>query len=435
MTPMKPSDDEGAAELVRRLVSRELPPGAPFPRDDDDLVKSGAIDSMGWVGILSGIEEATDIQDFGASWPQGRAQSVRMLVETLREAFAKDQKPAPKAVGQEAAGHSLPPSLTGWGYALGSRCIEAAEVEAELGLPVGTLGDRAGIRSVARAAKADTEGTLGLSAAVEALEKAKIEPEAVDVLVATSATFLGFPSLSAVLHTRLLLRETCGALDVGGACVGLINALATAQGLLATGRCRTALLVASEVNSRRLARPEVPGEFRGLFGDGACAFVLSNSGDAEGKGCRLGEFISGCAGAFAATLRLALGEKGELEVDFKGEPLANAAISTLHQTIERLGDLSGIPPSEVDWFALHEPNPRLVEIFAQRVNIPLTKIARTAETSGNLGSVTCGVNLCTALTQLNKNPSRAQRGTIYLAAVGPGLLWGGTYLSRPGSDA
>src|SRR2546426_5098587 len=43
--------------------------------------------------------------------------------------------------------------------------------------------------------------------------------------VTTSETHHDYPSLSAQLHSRLLVRENCGALDVGGACLGLLNAL------------------------------------------------------------------------------------------------------------------------------------------------------------------------------------------------------------------
>ena len=76
----------------------------------------------------------------------------------------------------------------------------------------------------------------------------------------------------------------------------------------------------------------------------------------------------------------------------------------------------------------HEPNPRLVEIFAQKAGIPLEKVALTSKTCGNLGSATCGVNLCTALTKALANDKAARRPLIFLAAVGPGLMWGGSYL-------
>ncbi len=425
MTAMSGWDEPRALELVRRLVLRELQPGTPIPNDDEDLVKAGTIDSMGWVGILSGIEEATGIRNFGASWPEGRAQSIRALVDAVREGLGKSEGKSEQAVSPSGASEAYSVSVVGWGFSLGSQRISAAGVEQECDLPAGTILERAGIQSVSRATANETEVSLAVKAVELALAKASVEPDSVDVLVATSTTSLGFPSFAALLHSRLLLRESCAAWDVGGACVGLVHALAAAKGSLYEGRRRLALIVASEVNSRALARPGVPGEFRGLFGDGACAFVLSRSTDAGGQGFRVGEFVSGCSGAFASSLGVMLREKGELEVTFKGEQLASAAVATLNQVVGSLEDFSATPRSAVDLFAFHEPNPRLTEIFAQRAGIPLEKIARVAHTSGNLGSVTCGVNLCTALTRCDGTSGR----TIFVAAVGPGLLWAGTYLS------
>jgi 3-oxoacyl-[acyl-carrier-protein] synthase-3 len=424
MPALSPLDEAGTLEVVRKVVSRELPPGTSLPGDDEDLIKTGAIDSMGWVGILSGIEEATGLREFATSWAEGRVPSIRALVGAIHEALQKDVGSAVRQEGRDTFGSGLPPSIVGWGYALGSHRVAATSIEAELGLPAGTLHEHAGIVSVTQAAGTETEVTLGLKAAQQALEMAETEPEAVDVLVLTSATFVGFPSLAALLHTRLLLRESSGAFDIGGACVGLIHALATAKGLLAGHRYRTALVVAAEVNSRSLCAPGVPGAFRGLFGDGAAAFVLSCLGRPDEKAIRLGDFIMGCSGAYASSLRLEFGGKGELNVDFKGEQLASAAVSTINQVIRRLEDLSSTRRAEVEWFALHEPNPRIVDIFAQRASIPLDKITRTCGTSGNLGSATCGVNLCTALTRCEGTSGH----TIFAAAVGPGLLWAGTWL-------
>jgi 3-oxoacyl-[acyl-carrier-protein] synthase III len=83
---------------------------------------------------------------------------------------------------------------------------------------------------------------------------------------------------------------------------------------------------------------------------------------------------------------------------------------------------------EVDCFAIHEPNPRFVELLALRAKIPLEKIPLVSRTCGNLGSVTCGASLCTALGRIKANSPAPRLPLIFLAAVGPGLIWGGTYL-------
>jgi 3-oxoacyl-[acyl-carrier-protein] synthase III len=424
-----PWTEPQALDLVRGFVSRELPPGTQTPGDEEDLVKAGLIDSMGWVAILSAIEEAAGIRDFGSVWPEGRPQSIHALVEACREGVTGSIEATlelEESHGSRSGGATT--SLLGWGFALGSLRVATEEVERQCGVAPGTLRDGAGIESVCRADNTENELALGGKAAEAAFNVANVAPEAVDFVVATSATFLAFPSLSASLHSLLLLRESCGAIDVGGACVGLIQALATAKALLANSRSGVALVVASEVHSRRISCPKVPGEFGGLFGDGACAFVVGCPGSRNNGGvATVGEFVWGCSGTLASALRLSLADAGEIEVRFKGEQLASAAVSTLERTLNQLERLSGRSRSEVSYFAVHEPNPRVIQILAQRARIPLEKIPLVSSTQGNLGSVTCGVSLCTALKMAHANEVASARPLIFLAAVGPGLLWGGTY--------
>lgn len=429
MTSLQSWNEADALEVVRKCVSRELPSGVPAPNDDEDLVKTEVVDSMGWVGILSAIEEATGIRNFVNAWPDELPQSIRSLAKVVCGSLSQTAR---ERVDENVAlppGATVDVELAGWGCALGSVRLEAGSIDRECGLAPGTLEERAGIQSVCRADSNEDEVTLGQKASELALQTAGLGPEDVDAVIATSATFLSLPSLSAVLHTRLLLPESCCTLDVGGACVGLLHGLATARALLPSMRRGVALVVASEVHSRRLCSPRVPGEFRGLFGDGACAFVLRRSNENSQQGCaRLGDFVWGCSGTFASSLRVAMPAKNELEVDFRGEALAGAALSQLARTLEDLESLSGKLREEVDCFAIHEPNPRIVELLAQRAKIPLEKIPLVSKTFGNLGSATCGVSLCAALRKTAGGHTVSPRPLIFVAAVGPGLIWGGTYL-------
>lgn len=419
-------------ELVRECVKRELPPGSALPAANMDLVKSEVLDSMGWVGVLSALEKALGARNLAETWPEGKPQSMAALVQLALDTTPRSE-PEFSAVrsGLNASRRAF---IAGWGTALGSLKADAAEIESQFALPAGTISERAGIRSVVRAAGYEDEISLGQAAAIRALEAGEADSSEVEFLVCTSTTFLELPSFSAALHSRLLLSESSPAFDVGGACVGLVNALATAKSFMVAGGHRTALVVASEVHSRRLASSAQAGEFRGLFGDGACAFLLRSPGDGESDAMsfRIGDFISGCSGAISAALHLSLQSNGTVRVDLDGETLGRGAVATLDDVVARLEKLSGVGRSDVECFAFHEPNPRLAAILAQRANVPLDNFAHTAEATGNLGSVTCGFNLCSALTKARNRRASNSRQTIFVAAVGPGVLWSGTYLERDG---
>lgn len=320
--------------------------------------------------------------------------------------------------------------IKGWGHNLGSLTVGAEQIERDHSLALSKIREGAGIESVRIAADGEDELALGHRAADIALEMADVPIERIDFLVASSTTFLGFPSFAASLHSRLLLRETSGALDVGGACTGLIYSLAVAKSLLRTRPQGVALVVASEVHSRMLGAPQVPGGFRGLFGDGACAFILMNSANGVRTGfVRLQEFVWGCSGTFASSLGVRISEKAGLNIQFKGEQLAHAAVTQLDRIIGTLENLSAKPRNQVDWFALHQPNPRVVEILAEKAKIPLERIPLLSKTCGNLGSVTCGASLCQSLTNLRMSADHSRAPLIFMAAVAPGLIWGGTYLT------
>lgn len=426
-----PGEDQSAGrhlDLVRRTVARELAPQA-LPGDDLDLTEAGLVDSMTRVNILLAIEEAAGAAGFAAECPDDRPFSVRELAACLLQSRtpSADVDAGDHAVADKRQASEV--SIVGWAASPGSVVVPAEIVDDECKFPPGFLRERTGIESVRRASKDENEIVLAARAAESALEMAGLSPSDVDLLVAVSTTCLGFPSFAAGLHAELLLRETVGAIDVGGACCGVLYALATAAALLSTTNGRAALVVASEVNSRRLAACASPPEFRALFGDAGCAFALHRAAAGEGvPGRRLREFAWGASSTFSSALRVSWPEGGAPQVQFRGEQLAGAAITILERVIDRLSAMSGVDLAAVDQFALHEPNPRVAAMLAQKAGIPLEKAPRTSTTWGNVGSATCGANLCMALTNTNAERDRARPPAILAAAVGPGLLWGGAYI-------
>ena len=313
-------------------------------------------------------------------------------------------------------------------FVTGARIVPSEEVDRAFGMPAGKLRNRAGIESLAYAAEGENEWTLAANAAQEALRAAVCGAQELDWIVATSETHHNYPSLSAQLHSRLLVRENCGALDVGGACLGLLNALAVAQALIGSGQAQTVAVVTADVHSQTLTPERVAGEFGGLFGDGASAFVLrSTTRSNSSEGYRLGEFLFGCAGQYAAAIQVCDTKDGSLDVQFDGEALSRAAITRLEKVLTSIELRSGIPRGSVGGFATHQPNPRLVALLAKQFGVSPEMFPPIARTCGNLGSSTCGAALHAALQNASQQ-ARGERRPIFLASLGPGLLFGGGWL-------
>lgn len=311
----------------------------------------------------------------------------------------------------------------------GACVIPSQEIDRAFGMPLGKLRHRAGIETVAHAADGENELTVGARAAEEALRAGGRAARELDWVIATSETHHNYPSLAAQLHSRLLVRENCGALDVGGGCLGLLNALAVAQSLIASGRAQSVAVVTADVHSRTLTPGRVVGEFGGLFGDGASAFLLRRADGANSDSAyRLGDFLFGCAGQYAAAIQVADDKEGGLSVQFDGEALSRAAITRLEKVITAVEQRSGIPRSSVGGFATHQPNPRLLTLLAKQCGVSPDTFPPVSRSSGNLGSSMCGAALHAALQKAVHLPE-GERKPIFLASLGPGLLFGGSWLT------
>src|SRR5262245_50181307 len=262
----------------------------------------------------------------------------------------------------------------------GTRTIPSEEVDAAFGMPVGKLKARAGIMSASYADARETETPLGARAAAGALESAGIGAREVDFILASSETHQSVPWLAAQLHLAIGAREACGAMDIGGACLGFVHALAVAKALVESGQAACALVVTGDVHSRTLLPGRVAGEFGGLFGDGASAFVVRKGSVAEGRaGFVLRDLFFGCASQYQQAIQVSAEPNDRLRVVFDGDALSRAATTRLDECIEELERRSGVKRAKVAAFATHQPNPRLVSLLAKRAGVPLEKFPLVAD--------------------------------------------------------
>ena len=309
----------------------------------------------------------------------------------------------------------------------GARTLPSEEVDAAFLMPPGKLATRAGIVSLAYADSSETEVTLGARAAESALRGASLAAGSVDWVLATSETHHSVPGLAAQLHLAIGARESCGAMDIGGACLGSVHALAVATALVESGQARTVMVVTADVHSRVLLPGRVAGEFGGLFGDGASALVVRQKEAGTGLAFALHDLFFGCASQYQQAIQVSAEPNHQLRVVFDGDALSRAATARLDQCIEELERRSGVKRSDVAAFATHQPNPRLVALLARKAAVPPDKFPPVADLRGNLGSTTCAAALHYAMER-----SRAARPfdarPIFLASLGPGLLFGGGWL-------
>lgn len=141
----------------------------------------------------------------------------------------------------------------------------------------------------------------------QALERAGVEPDELDLIVVCTATpEYTLPNVATTLQHYLGL-ESVAAIEIRGACAGWVQALDLARRQLADGTARTALVVGSEAGSPILAPlflEKDPARVRMrdrltlyTFGDGAGAVVLRAEpvGEETGTADEFA-FVNACVG-------------------------------------------------------------------------------------------------------------------------------------------
>ena len=157
-----------------------------------------------------------------------------------------------------------------------------------------------------------------------------------------------------------------------------------------------------------------------------CRLARSVARPWQGWGRGVGR--GGCAGQYAAAIQVAARIGGGLDVQFDGEALSRAAITRLERVITAVETRSGISRASVGGFATHQPNPRLLTLLAKQCGVSPDAFPPICRTVGNLGSSMCGAALHAALQNAAKMKP-AERKPIFLASLGPGLLFGGSWLT------
>lgn len=164
--------------------------------------------------------------------------------------------------------------MVGFGHAVPARRVDNAEIEARLGLEIGWIERRTGIRTRHWAEDGETLSGLAAEAGRIALDDAAIaQSEIALTLLATSTPDHLMPPSAPLLAHRLGL-ERSGAIDLAGACSGFLYALTLADGFV-RAHGRAVLVVAANILSRRINSAERASAV--LFADAAGAVVLAPS--------------------------------------------------------------------------------------------------------------------------------------------------------------
>ena len=163
-------------------------------------------------------------------------------------------------------------AITGVGGYLPDREVSNAELAKTVTTSDEWIVERTGIRSRCYAAEGEATSDLATRAAERALSAAGRQASDVDlIIVATTTPDLTFPATAALVQ-RKLDAPICAAFDIQAVCTGFVYALSVADGFVARGLSKCALVIGADRMSSLLDWSDRATCV--LFGDGAGAVVL-----------------------------------------------------------------------------------------------------------------------------------------------------------------
>ncbi len=280
-----------------------------------------------------------------------------------------------------------------------------------LKLPAGRLELMTGIRE-RRMWPAGTRPSDASAAAGKAvLAKSALTAAQVELFIhaAVSRDMLE-PATASFAHRKIGLPGTAQIFDVSNACLGFLNSLTVAAGLIESGQIRCALVVAGEngrplveqtiatLLERPLSRNEIKPYFANLtIGSGAVAAVVCHRSLVQGRAHRL---LGGVARAATQHSELCQGDTHgaeSLAMQTDSEQLLLAGVALAQETWGGFTGAGGWAGDSFDRFICHQVGSTHRRLLYEKLGLDLAKDFSTFETLGNTGSVALPATLAAAL--------------------------------------
>jgi 3-oxoacyl-[acyl-carrier-protein] synthase-3 len=313
-------------------------------------------------------------------------------------------------------------AVTGVGSFLPEKVVTNADLAKFVDTSDEWIVERTGIRQRHQARDDEPTSDLAVEAARRALTDAGKTAADVDlIIVATTTPDQTFPATAAIVQ-RKLGAPVGIAFDVQAVCSGFVYAMSVADGFVARGMAKCALVIGAEEMTRLMDWSDRTTCV--LFGDGAGAFVLEPR---EGQGTKADQGVLGfalrCDGSKGDMLYVdggpaTTGTVGHLKM--LGNQVFRHAVVNISEAIVGATEAAGVAIPEIDWFVPHQANQRIIRGVGERLGLDENKVVSTVALHANTSAASIPLAMDTAMKD-----GRIKRGDlVVIEAMGGGLTWG-----------
>jgi 3-oxoacyl-[acyl-carrier-protein] synthase-3 len=268
---------------------------------------------------------------------------------------------------------------------------------------------------------------LAIRAAQDLIDKSKIDPSEIDLLIMATAT----PDMPVACTGAYVATEigatNAFAFDLQAACSGFLYGVSVASAYIQSGRYKKVLLIGADMMSSIVDYTDRTTCI--IFGDGAGAALFEPN--YEGLGLQdeylrsdgIGrDFLKIEAGGSLLPTTVETIKDNKHKIIQDGKSVFKYAVTNMSDCSELIMKRNNLTNEDVNWLVPHQANKRIIDAISNRMKLDDSKVLMNIEKYGNTTSATIGL-------VLNDFERLFKKGdNIILTAFGGGFTWGSIYL-------
>src|SRR5213083_1315027 len=315
-------------------------------------------------------------------------------------------------------------SITGVGSYVPAKVLTNADLEKMVETSDDWITTRTGIKQRRKAGPEEYTSQFAVRASQEAIERAGIDPNEIDlILCATVTPDQILPSTACLIQAELGAHKSA-AMDIVAACSGFVYGLSLADSMIRTGQAKYVLVIGAEILTRYVDYTDRSTCV--LFGDGAGAAILGPV--EEGRGILAARIRSdgryeeqlyapggGTKGGFSAETIA----RGDHFFKMKGNELFKVAVRSMADISREVLDQAGLKTEDVGLFIPHQANQRITDAVSEMLKVDSSRVYSNIAMHGNTSSASIPIGLDECV-----EAGRVRAGDVILmASFGGGVTW------------
>lgn len=304
--------------------------------------------------------------------------------------------------------------------------VTVEEVSQKSGVSIEWLRNSAGVETRYHAEN-ETIASMAAKAIKNAMAKTDLKFEDINLLIAAGGTpDQPIPHNSALIHEELKLPKNITPFDVNGTCLSFVHALQVAASFLQAGLYKNIIIVSSEKPSVGL-NYKWP-ESAALFGDGAVAFILSQTDEKKGllfsqyetysEAVHLAEIPAG--GTRIHPNEISDGNDERFLFKMEGQQIYKVASQYLPSFLENCLTDNKMQIEDFKMVVPHQASVLALTLMRKKLKIPVEKFHINVHKYGNL--VAASIPMC--LHELMENKVIVEDDSVLLLSTAAGLTIG-----------